>query len=75
MIALAKYLNEFREERYMTVDEFVSHLGITIGTFYRIMKGKRPRPTTMRRIAEKLEVHPSDIEEFVHKPPSSSDQG
>ncbi len=68
MIALAKPLNEFREERYMTVDEFVSHVGITIGTFYRILRGQRPRPTTMRRIAEKLDVHPSDITEFVHKP-------
>lgn len=69
---MAKRLAEYRAERYLTIDEFADLIGITPRTLYRIMRGEtQPRPTTMRRIAEKLEVHPSDIEEFVHKPSSN----
>src|SRR5438132_1204416 len=51
---MARPINEFREERYMSVNAFVEFLDILIHTFYEIMHGKRPRLTTMRRIAEKL---------------------
>lgn len=65
MIAMPKTLNDYREERYMGVTEFVKFLDISLHTFYTSIRGKRPRPSTMRRIAEKLGVHPSDITEFV----------
>ncbi len=71
MYAMAKGLTEYREERYMSVDEFVQLLGISTRTLYTILKGKRPRLTTMRRIAEKLGVHPTDIEEFAPRPPAA----
>ena len=67
MFAMAKSLNRYREEKYMNVREFVDFLGITNTTFYKIIKGQRPRFTTMRKIATKLEVHPSDISEFEIK--------
>ena len=63
---MAKALNQYREERYLTVDEFAELLGITPRTLYRITKGEvHPRPTTMRKIAERLGVHPSEIAEFA----------
>jgi predicted transcriptional regulator len=65
MYAMAKPLNQFREELYLTVDEFAKHLGISLHTLYKVMRGERPRVTTMRRIAEKLGVHPSDVSEFA----------
>lgn len=67
MFAMAKPLNSYREELYLTVDEFARHLGISLHTFYKIVRGERPRVTTMRRVAEKLGVTPGDIEEFTPK--------
>ena len=71
MSIMAKRLEDYRMERYMTVAEFAALLDIAIHTFYSIVKGRRrPRFSTMKKIAQKLEVKPSDIEEFVHKPRS-----
>ncbi len=70
---MAKRLAEFRAELYLTIDEFADLIGITPRTLYRIMRGEtQSRPTTIRRIAEKLKVHPSDIAEFVHKSSGNS---
>lgn len=72
---VSKPLNEYREERYLTVDEFAELLGVTPQTLYRITRGEtRPRPTTIRKIAKSLGVHPTEIAEFVRKP-SSNGQG
>ncbi len=59
-----KSLEEYREERYLTVDEFVALLRIAVGTYYRIRDGEPARPTTKRKIAAALGVHPSEIKEF-----------
>ncbi len=64
---MSRHLNEYREERYMSINEFVKFLGISAHTFYAAVEGKRLRMGTMRKIAEKLGVHPSEIEEFVHR--------
>ena len=70
MIALAKPLDVYRRERYLTVIEFAEMLDISVQTLYTITRDKKqPRVTTMRRIAEKLGVPPSDIEEFIYRPP------
>jgi predicted transcriptional regulator len=61
----AKPLNQYRETLYLNVDEFAKHVGISLQTYYRILAGERPRYTTMRRIAEALGVHPSEIREFL----------
>jgi transcriptional regulator with XRE-family HTH domain len=69
----AKPLNSYRENLYLSMEEFARHLNISTQTLYRILKGERPRPSTMRRIAAKLGVHPSDISEFEikHDEPAS----
>jgi transcriptional regulator with XRE-family HTH domain len=61
----AKSLQEYREARYLTVREFSDLLDVSVDTLYRIERGDRPRLSTMRRIAERLGVHPSEISEFV----------
>ena len=67
LVMAAKPLNRYRENLYLTVDEFAEYIGVSLRTLYRITSGERPRVTTMRRIAEKLGVHPSDITEFLPK--------
>lgn len=63
---MAKVLNDYRVERYLTVDEFAELLGVTPQTLYRIARGEtHPRPTTIRKIAKRLGVHPTEIAEFV----------
>lgn len=66
LLLMAKPLSKYREEHYMTVREFAKFLGIAQDTYFRIINGEtRAHPTTIRRIADKLHVHPSDIKEFV----------
>jgi transcriptional regulator with XRE-family HTH domain len=69
----SKSLEAYREERYLSVAEFAQLLGITAQTYYGIIRGKRPRWVTMRRVAEKLAVHPSEISEFVLRPQTDSE--
>lgn len=65
---ISKTLNEYRAEKYLTVDEFAELLGITPQTLYRISRGEtHPRPTTIRKIAQALGVHPLEIVEFQPK--------
>lgn len=72
LLVAAKPLDQYREDLYMTVVQFAEYLDIAPHTYYKIVRprpGERPpTPTTMRRIAEKLGVHPSDIIEFARKP-------
>jgi hypothetical protein len=58
-------LNEYRLERYQSITEFIEFLGIATHTYYSAIAREGIRPSTMRRIAEKLGVHPSEITEFV----------
>jgi excisionase family DNA binding protein len=62
-----KPLMQYREERYLTTDEFAQLLGVSTRTLYRIVNGDRVRVTTMRRIAAKLDVHPAEIAEFARE--------
>jgi Helix-turn-helix. len=68
----ARPLNHYRESLYLNVDEFVKYIDISLQTYYRILAGERTRFTTMRKIAKKLGVHPSDISEFEIKHPEDS---
>ena len=49
----------------MSVADFAQFLGISIQTYYSITRGKHLRWSTMRRVAEKLGVSPSEIAEFA----------
>jgi DNA-binding Xre family transcriptional regulator len=70
----AKSLNEYRLERYMDVVDFVAFLGIATHTYYSALNREGIRLATMRRIAEKLGVHPSDISEFEIRHPKPEGQ-
>ena len=65
-------LQEYREERLMTVAEFADYLGVSQDTLYRLQRGTRPRLKTMRNIAQRLGVHPSEITDFQPYLPSSA---
>lgn len=75
LLMAAKPLDEYRQDRYETVVEFANFLDIAVHTYYKILRGERPRVTTMRRIADKLGVHPSEITEFARKPSSEEAPG
>ena len=64
---MARPLAEYRADRFMTVSEFADFLGVAADTIYRIQRGERPRVSTIRKIAERLQVHPNDIAEFTRK--------
>lgn len=69
---VAKTLSEYRAERYLTVDEFAELIGVTPQTLYRIARGEtHPRPTTIRKIAKSLGVHPNEISEFARTAPKA----
>jgi transcriptional regulator with XRE-family HTH domain len=65
---LAQSLEDFRRNRYVTVEEFAAQLEISPSTYYRLLNG-RSEVTTMRRVAERPGVAPAAIAEFV--PPAS----
>lgn len=66
MLAMAKSLNEYKDDYYMGVEQFVKFLGISVQTYYTIIRReKQPRPSTIWKIANKLKVHPREIEEFA----------
>lgn len=60
-------LKEHRQKAYLSVREMAAKAGVGSDTVWRIENGdyKQLRPSTMRRVAEALNVHPSDITEFV----------
>lgn len=62
-----KTLKQYRAEQYMTVDEFAVFLEVAPDTVYRLQAGRveHIRPSTMRKIAKKLGVHPSEVAEFA----------
>jgi hypothetical protein len=61
---MARPLDDYRRERYMSVTEFIDFLDLSPHTYYAALAGRGTRPSTMRKIAEKLGVHPGDIREF-----------
>lgn len=58
-------MNEYRRERYLTVEEFAAFLGISLRTLSRIQSGEGAQVITIRKVAEKRVVHPSKIVELV----------
>jgi transcriptional regulator with XRE-family HTH domain len=70
---VAQSLEDYRRNRHLTVDEFARGvLGVSPGTYYRLLSG-RSRIATMRRVAAKLGVPPATIAEFT--PPASAAAG
>jgi hypothetical protein len=67
---VAHSLEDYRRNRYLTVDEFARDvLAVSPSTYYRLLEGRSEIPT-MRRVAAKLGVPPAAIAEFA--PPASA---
>ena len=62
-------LKQHRERAYLSTRELASKAGVGPDTIWRIEGGdyQKLRPATMRKIAEALGVHPSEITEFQLK--------
>ncbi len=60
-------LKELRRRAYLTTRELAAKADVTTRTLWRIESGRYNtlHPTTMRKIADALGVHPSEITEFV----------
>lgn len=59
------HLRSVRQRRYLTLRGLSALTGVTPANLQRIEMGKaRPRPTTIRRLAEALGVDPSEIADF-----------
>jgi DNA-binding Xre family transcriptional regulator len=60
-------LKQHRERAYLSTRELAKKAGVGADTVWRIEGGdfKKLRPSTMRKIADALAVHPSEIEEFT----------
>ncbi len=65
---MPRTLKEARMGAYLTTRELAKRAGVAASTLWRIEQGKHiPHISTMRKIADVLGVHPSDIAEFVPK--------
>ncbi len=67
IVVLPQSLEDFRQNAFQTVDEFAARLGVSTGTYYRLLKGTADI-TTKRRVAARLGVPPGVIAEFVPNP-------
>jgi hypothetical protein len=66
---VAQSLEDYRRNRYLTVDEFARDvLDVSPSTYYRLLDGRSEIPT-MRRVAARLGVPPAAVAEFA--PPAS----
>ena len=63
-------LKQQRERAYLSTRELARKAGVGADTIWRIEGGdyKKLRPSTMRKIAEALGVHPSEVVEFAPGP-------
>src|SRR3982751_6304855 len=67
---LTRSIEDFRNQRYLTVGEFVAQLGISEQTYRRVLRRDRTiQNPTKRQIAERLGVPPHLIAELI--PPFS----
>jgi transcriptional regulator with XRE-family HTH domain len=64
---LPQSLEDYRQNAFLTVDEFAARLGVSTGTYYRLLKGTADI-TTRRRVAARLGVPPAVVAEFLPNP-------
>lgn len=64
---MVRTLKQHRGACYLSTRELAKKADLSVDTIWRIENGdyQRLRPATMRKIAEVLGVHPSEIAEFV----------
>jgi transcriptional regulator with XRE-family HTH domain len=55
-------VREWRQRRLLTQAELADRIGVSVGTINRIERGvHRPRLSTIRRIANALDLSPEDL--------------
>jgi DNA-binding Xre family transcriptional regulator len=64
---MAAPLKEHRQRAFLSTRELAEKADVSPDTIWRIEGGnyKQLRPATMRRIAHALDIHPSEVAEFV----------
>ncbi len=66
VMSMPRTLNELREGAYLTTRELAKRARVAPATLWRIEQAKtKPHITTMRKIADVLGVHPSEVAEFT----------
>ena len=60
-------LKEHRQRAFLSTRELAEKANVAPDTIWRIEGGnyKQLRPATMRRIAQALGIHPSEVTEFI----------
>ena len=70
-------LREIRERKYLTQQELADLIGTTKANISRIERNlQRPYPSTIRRLAEALDVSPEELVDWEgEKPDPETEQG
>lgn len=68
-------LREWRQRRLLTQVELAERIGVSVGTINRIERGvHRPRLSTIRRLAEALDLSPDDLVDWEGGQEGGDDQ-
>ncbi len=62
MVYVGDKVKRLRDERALTQEELADKAGLTVAALSRIERNNaEPRPTTRRKLAEALDVDPSEL--------------
>ena len=65
MVPIGERLRELRARRYLTQRELADRAGVSPATIAKLETDvAEPRPSTIRKLAEALEVHPDELTGF-----------
>lgn len=67
-MAVLRSLEDYRNVQCLGVEEFAAQLGVSTGTYYRMIERKDVHPSTKRRVAAALQTPPFLIAEFFAEP-------
>jgi transcriptional regulator with XRE-family HTH domain len=62
VVKIGERLRHFRERRYLTQRELAERAEVSPDTIVKLEQDKwEPRPRTIRKLADALEVHPDEL--------------
>ncbi|MBX0330488.1 hypothetical protein K2Z83_22800 [Oscillochloris sp. ZM17-4] len=67
-MTVLRSLEDYRNLQCLGVEEFATQLGVSTGTYYRMLERKDVHPSTKRRVAAVLHTPPFLIAEFFPQP-------
>lgn len=67
-MTVPRSLEDYRNVQCLGVEEFAAQLGVSPGTYYRMLERKDVHPSTKRRVAAALRTPPVFIAEFFSEP-------